>query len=79
MPGISASLPEVSGDVSAPSTGGIDFDVAVPSVGVDASAPSASVDLPGKCKAARVACFISLVRVLVSLFATPLAGKYSLL
>ena len=54
MPGISASLPEVSGDVSAPSTGGIDFDVAVPSVGVDASAPSASIDVPGERRTAGV-------------------------
>ena len=52
MPNVSGSLPEVPGDVSAPSAGGIDFDVAVPSVGVDASAPSASVDLPGERRAA---------------------------
>ena len=58
VPDISASLPEVSGDVSAPSAGGIDFDVTVPSVGVDASAPTGSVDLPGEWKAAGFARFL---------------------
>ena len=49
VPGVSGSLPEVSGDVSVPSVGGgVDVDVAVPSVDVDASAPSASIDLPGE-------------------------------
>lgn len=54
VPDMSGSLPEVSGDVSVPSVGGgggVDVDVAVPSVGVDASAPSASIDLPGEWKA----------------------------
>ena len=51
VPGVSASLPDVSGDVSAPSAGGMDFDVAVPSVGVDASAPSASIAVSGENKA----------------------------
>ena len=52
VPEISGSLPDVSGDVSAPSVGGsgVDVGVAMPSVGLDASAPSASsVDLPGEC------------------------------
>ena len=51
VPEMSGSIPELSGgDVSMPSVGGgLDVDVAVPSVDVDASAPSASsVDLPGE-------------------------------
>ena len=50
VPEISGSLPEVSGDVSVPSVGGgVDVDVAVPPVEVDASAPSApSINLPGE-------------------------------
>ena len=49
VPVISGSLPEVSGDVSVPSVGsGAGVDVAVPSVDVGVSAPSASIDLPGE-------------------------------
>ena len=54
VPNVSGSLPEVSGDVSVPSAGGVDFDVSVPSVGMDASAPSASIDVPGERRTAGV-------------------------
>ena len=52
-PNISGSLPEASGDASIPSSGGMEFDVAMPSVDVGASASSASVDLPGECGSVR--------------------------
>ncbi|CAM9896396.1 unnamed protein product [Laminaria digitata] len=46
---ITASQPQASGDVSVPSVGGggVDVDVAVPLVDVDASAPYASIESPG--------------------------------
>ena len=49
-PAVTGTMPEVSGDVSVPSVGGVGVDVAAPSVDVDVSAPSASVGLPGECK-----------------------------
>ena len=52
MPDMSGSLPEVSGKVAVPSVGGGgDVNVSAPSVDVDASLPSASMDLPGECTA----------------------------
>lgn len=49
VPGVSGSLPEVSGDVSVPSVGsGLDVGVGAPSVDVGGSLPSASGDLPGE-------------------------------
>lgn len=49
-PDIGGSLPEVAADVSVPSVGGVDVNVAAPSVDVEASIPSASIDPPGGCK-----------------------------
>ena len=54
-------MPEVSGDVSLPSVGGVDVDVDAPSVDVGASAPSASLDLPGECKLLLVGFWIIVV------------------
>lgn len=50
VPGVSGSLPEVSGDVSVPPVSGADVNVDVPSADVDAALTSASIDVPGECK-----------------------------